>query len=50
MRGLVFQQDSVGARIRIYFQPGTVTYAYNLSYSGGGDQEDQGLRPAWTKS
>jgi hypothetical protein len=27
-----------------------VAHAYNLSYSGGRDQEDQSLRPAWANS
>jgi hypothetical protein len=27
-----------------------VAHSYNPSYSGGRDQEDQGLKPAWTNS
>jgi hypothetical protein len=27
-----------------------VTHAYNPSYSGGRDQEDWGLKPAWANS
>jgi hypothetical protein len=27
-----------------------VTQAYNPSYSGGRDQEDRGLKPAWENS
>jgi hypothetical protein len=27
-----------------------VALAYNLSYSGGRDQEDQGSKPAWANS
>jgi hypothetical protein len=30
--------------------PGLVVLAFNHSYSGGGDQEDHGLRPSQAKS
>jgi hypothetical protein len=30
--------------------PALVAHAYNPSYSGGRDQEDHGLKPAWANS
>jgi hypothetical protein len=31
-------------------QPGAVFHSYNLSYSGGTDEEDQGSSLVWAKS
>jgi hypothetical protein len=30
-------------------KPGTVAHTCNPSYLGGGDQEDQGSKPAWAR-
>jgi hypothetical protein len=37
---LVFKQDPVSSRA-------LVPHTYNPSYSGGRDQEDHSLKPAW---
>jgi hypothetical protein len=36
--------------LRLPFRSGAVVHSCNPRYFGGRDQEDYGLKPAWTKS
>jgi hypothetical protein len=50
---IIFAVDVVAGRLNLEMRTnwlGPVTHTCNASYSGGRDQEDQGLRPAWEKS
>jgi hypothetical protein len=38
------------AEIKKQWEPSMVTQACNPNYSGDGDQEDHGSKPAWAKS
>jgi hypothetical protein len=43
-------KDVILAILKLTHELGTVTFACNLSYLGGKDQEDRSVRPTWAES